>query len=642
MDLSDGYAVSSQSQTFDRHPSMQTPAHGSAPLSFMPKILLLARSINIDAITQEQSAPTAFRVLELNGTEDHDQLIDLVGDRLGFHKPPGKVVRSIQVHDEFGVTQIILDSEEALAWTFGQLKKDRELRMTVYAVPNDTYDSGSQNGSAGRILIDEITKALFDSSATPVYSRHRRSNDSDDKEDGRYSRASNVYGMAVDYDQRSYTSYERGRERERSLTAERRGRDRHRSPSPGKCSSDIRRRSISPRYRVYPNSYRERGYDREVGRENNTYIPNSKENEGPGNGNSGFATLTEPRDSPISPAAPSLSYPSRAVTPGREQRQTVYDPTRIDINGDIEEGEIANTAASAPIPAHNEQLNIKSSSPVIETRRHSQLLHQSQYIPRQREPFPKRQYRRLPGFGRDNNIPGRERPSKPTGLRDEPWRNVRFCEMKVSPAGTGRWVPYEADHLRVRVCTSCGFQDTYDNVMNELFRKNYNSPSRGRNIPRDPGLVLMLYMRIKEPIYEADGDVGVLVNANSIVPGTLKWNWHDEALYLRFTTNGRAPAIQRETPPGFIQERGNPEKNGDCNVAINFRVCPVDRAKGDNWNAISAMWSRVQPIDQQFEFIIRVSRSQLTAEAWETISTYEKAEYAPLSEFEVKSTAAEL
>ncbi|KAK6346746.1 hypothetical protein TWF696_006857 [Orbilia brochopaga] len=612
-----GYAAVTRSQTsLNTHqllPSMHANGNGSA-LAFAAsaKILLLARCIDINANTHKQCEPSAYRVLELKGVETYPELVELVGDRLGFHKEPGRAVRSIQVHDESGVTQIVLDGDTALEYILGQLKRDVELRMTVYAIPNNTwYDSNSRNAAA-----DELARAAFDPSATPVYARGQNSKDQEN-----YNPYTNVHngrasGYDDDHDIYSHDSYERGRNHRPSITPPRQD-----SGACNRLSNPDRRRmsrSTSPQYRPDQGSYRQRDY----GRENDPRGANAREMSG------SVPEKSEPRDSPMSP--PRFASP----IPGRQQTAAIDDPSRVDV--DTEDVEIAGPARAVT------PNTLAPSAEPIETRPRTYSPSRSHGGSRDKA-VTKRPYRRLPGFGRDNSIPGRDRPSQRSPSGPDPWwAKVRFCDLWISDAGKDNWSRYGGDHLRVRVSTSCAFQSTYDNVLNELFHRDLTVESRGRNVPRKPGFVFMLYMRIlQRPLrgapYEADGDVGVLINGKNIIPGSLKWNWDKEVLYLRFRINGDARVIHRQTPQGHPQDQGTPEANGNCNMGVNFLICPRERAQGKNWEAIQAMWSRLV-LGKESEFIIHCSRSQLTLDAWETISTYEQAEYAPISEFNVETT----
>ncbi|KAF3903083.1 hypothetical protein ABW21_db0202729 [Orbilia brochopaga] len=590
---------SARSQTF---PNVQAPAtstHGNETRTDVQqnaKILFLARSVDIDIATGQQGAPGAYRVLELMGTETYAEVIVLLGVRLGFYKEMSRSISSIQIHDESEITQILFDNQTALEYFIGQLKCGVGLRMTIYA-EHDNLDGAARNIPEGAATAVELTDNYYDRATTPVYSEHHRSHEQENnshdadfyhhettsiKDEGQDTFASDLMDTDQEYRRPITPDPETYSRNDQHPAATTRQRPRSRSASP-------QNRGCAP--------YRLRDYDLEgkLRRVNE----NGKSRAG-----------REWRESPDSVMSPSSSYPST-----HRHAATVYDLSGVNL--DVEDGETAGTT--------------RASSLARRTRHRG---------PQDKRALTKRVPHRVPGFGRDNNIPDRERPSEKPKTGPEPWwMKERFCDVRMSDVGKEVWKHYNGDHLKIRVSTSCAFQSTWDNVLDELFHRDLSFEYRSRNVPRKPGFVLMLFMRINQrpkpgAAYEADGDVGVMINGKNIVPGTLKWNWEMEALFLRFRVNGAARVIHRQTRNDYKQDVGTPEANGDCNVAVNFHICPNNRKDGKTWEAIEAVWKQLG-LGKETEFIVRCSRSQLAQDAWDTISTYEGAEYAPMSEFRV-------
>ncbi|KAK6512903.1 hypothetical protein TWF506_009066 [Arthrobotrys conoides] len=127
------------------------------------QFLLLVRCIVLDGVTNRQiTAPAAYKVVRIMGDDvSFEGLVGAVTSRLSFLKFPGRRLRSVQACDKEGV-QVVIDCDDAVGYLFGMVKRDRGVKVTVYAV-----DTGLP-GETQRIS-SPTTATGFDPSVTPLY-----------------------------------------------------------------------------------------------------------------------------------------------------------------------------------------------------------------------------------------------------------------------------------------------------------------------------------------------------------------------------------------------------------------------------------------------------------------------------------------
>ncbi|EPS36612.1 hypothetical protein H072_9873 [Dactylellina haptotyla CBS 200.50] len=540
-----------------------------------PKRPMLARCITIDPATNEVWGPSAYRVIEFNGDESYSQVIALVTSKLGFHTP-GKTLRSIQVHNEQGTTQIVVDSDEAVRYFMGMLQMDKDMRMSVYAIEKGGHDQRIKKSTS-----DTILTAQFDPSATTLYQRAQRQKSSPHRSTRRQDEES---------DSRSRSRY-RSRRRESSdyssddsdSTDYESRRYHHRSRSRGRPTRP-RSRSASPRYRDKANSYRQREYNLE-----NDPKELNRLNRGTSNTSRRVRSQTRSENYPQSTASASVVGTTKAETPGRQSSQALSSAK----NDDIEDGEI--------------KTSVKDDSKLVQTPQHSSRV--AEDARNLRKPMYK-----IPRYRNNNHSKQLHRRSSSSDPKYNP--DDRICSLYLSPAGKNEYVVYKASHLRVRLEFADKLQKVWNPVADEVFERIGEEHPDSRYINREKALVFMLYMRIAprprdSSIYDADGDVGVLINSKALEPGSLRYTWMGDQLRLCFRNAPGSRFIKRSTKGDAHKDVGGPRVNGNCHVGVNLDDIPPERMKGNNFRAIRAFADILEAGEKVIDFVIEVGLGQL-------------------------------
>ncbi|KAF3904723.1 hypothetical protein ABW20_dc0100460 [Dactylellina cionopaga] len=590
--------------------------NGSSGQGLQKSVRVLVRWALTDPNTDDTGPPSAYRVTKFKGDENYIETIEIVSDRLSFNRAPGKTLRSIQFHDEPGTTQVIIDNDESVKYVMDMLREGANMRMTVYAIEDDLH--GQQDGK--RKLVDAATSSTFDPSATPMYTRHRRFEDGESKNNSGFRDPEGNDRNRRQDNRRTLSIYED--EGKSSHTPRGCGRERRRSPE----RRHVYDRSASPRYREKPVSYRERDYDREndpkISRSNKqtTTIKDERDRD-----HARFE-YSDSYDSPRSiRAASNVDEDWNVETPGYNySHQDASGYNNEEGDDDIEDGEVLSInqgeASQAPLD--------KVPSKVTEENRGRQT-----------------------NYGKAANHDNGRRDVKPTRLApkhppgDDGNRphgpGYRFCNVLFSEAGQEKWTKFSADHLRLRLCPAEKFQSGYSSILDELFERKPFADPNSRYVDREGGLVMMLYMRIAPrpadtSVYDANGDVGVLINLKALVKGSFRWTWKGEILSLRFRTDPAFAMIKRSTDSQVAQEVGGPAKNGTSHIAINIDNVPAARARQPNFRAIKALADSFDQKEKSFDVIFQVSRAQLPQDAYELMANLEGGLFEPTGPFDPK------
>ncbi|KAK6537490.1 hypothetical protein TWF694_011675 [Orbilia ellipsospora] len=530
---------------------------------------MLVRCITLDPDTLKICSPCApaYRVIELHGSETYDELVGLVSRKFKFDDAPSKTLRSIQCHDTSETIQIVVDGDEAVCYF---LERVDELRISVFVFENEK----DRKTSAG---VSVLLTSQFDPSAIPYHQPGPQRSSSPQNRDHRSDRAS--------YD---------GSDADDSYAQPHRGRPPISRPERGSCQ---RSKSASPakegRY-----SFRDRNYQND---------PREHECEG-----SEFSSHTasispssyHPHSSDQDQDSISIRGRTKADTPG-------YDYPICAESGQCDEekedGEIAALEVNG---------SLRGSPPEPISRAPNFSSGQSQTLRVSASSYNERQWGNDVGELLSNN--------QRNVYRGDNVSEARFCRVYISEAGKNQWVLYDVEKLRVRVDTSDRLHSTWDKVADELYDRTNRALANPTHVGRQRNLVLMVYMRVlprpsDATIYNADGDVGILINPRSLERGSFRHTFVGADLVIEFRTMPGARIITRSTDIDARETTEGPKINRASHVGINLEAA-VGRIDHPNYKAIQALCGALRSDPEAMDVRIEVARSQLTGGARKVLS----------------------
>ncbi|KAF3908356.1 hypothetical protein AA313_de0209190 [Arthrobotrys entomopaga] len=201
---------------------------------------------------------------------------------------------------------------------------------------------------------------------------------------------------------------------------------------------------------------------------------------------------------------------------------------------------------------------------------------------------------------------------------------VAHRQRAATEAGKNQWVLHDAEKLRVRVDTSDRLQSTWDKVADEVYDRTNKLSANHIHVGRQRNLVLMVYMRVlprpsDSTIYNADGDVGILINPRSLERGFFRHTFVGEDLVIKFRTIPGSKFITRRTDADAPKTTEGPKVNRASHVGINLDAA-VGRVDHPNYIAIQALCGVLKSEAGAMDVRIEVACAQLTRNARKALS----------------------